>query len=146
MRGQTRLQNRVHDILARYGLTSPFSDLLGLKGPSYLQKLLPTLDPAHQGMLSDDLAVIDRLNERIKEVSARTRRRAKDEPSVQLLESMPGIGTYSAWVIFTEIGDFSHFSSAKQLSSYAGLVPSTYSSDQRIYHGRITKQGSSSLR
>ena len=146
VRDRTRLKNRVHDILARYGLTSPFSDLFGRKGRSYLEEVLPTLRPIHQRMLRDDLVVIDGLNERISEVSAEIRRRAKQEPSVQVLESMPGIGTYSAWIIFTEIGDIKRFPSAKQLCSYSGLVPSTYSSDKRTYHGRITKQGSSSLR
>lgn len=146
VRDRTRLKNRVHDILARYGLSSPFSDLFGRKGRCYLQELLPTLRPIHQRMLGDDLVIIDRLNERINEVSAEIRRRGKQEPSVQVLESMPGIGTYSAWIIFTEIGDIKRFPSAKQVCSYAGLVPSTYSSDERTYHGRITKQGSSSLR
>lgn len=38
------------------------------------------------------------------------------------------------------------FPSAKQLCSYAGLVPSTYASGNKCYHGHITKQGSRWLR
>jgi transposase len=146
VRDRTRLKNRVHDILARYGLRSPFRDLFGRSGRSFLEELIPTLGPIHQRMVRDNLALIDQLNDRIAEVSTEIERRAREEPLVQLLKSMPGIGTYSAWVIFTEIGDINRFPSPRQLCSYAGLVPSTYSSDERTYHGHITKQGSSSLR
>ena len=38
------------------------------------------------------------------------------------------------------------FPDAKRLCSYAGLVPSIYSSGSKTYHGRITKQGSRWLR
>ena len=146
VRDRTRLKNRVHDILARYGLHSPFRDLFGRSGRSYLEDLLHTLRPIHQSMLRDNLALIDQLNDHINQVSTEIKGRAKEEPLVQLLETMPGIGTYSAWVIFTEIGDINRFPSPRQLCSYSGLVPSTYSSDEKTYHGHITKQGSSSLR
>jgi transposase len=49
-------------------------------------------------------------------------------------------------VIRYEIDEIERFSSAKKLYSYAGLIPSTYSSGERIYHGRITKQGNKYLR
>jgi transposase len=35
-----------------------------------------------------------------------------------------------------------HFADAKRFCSYAGLVPSIYSSGSKTYNGRITKQGS----
>ena len=38
------------------------------------------------------------------------------------------------------------FPDAKRLCSYAGLVPSIYSSGSKTYNGRITKQGSRWLR
>jgi transposase len=38
------------------------------------------------------------------------------------------------------------FISSGKLCSYAGLVPSTYSSGNRTYQGRITKQGNKWLR
>lgn len=38
------------------------------------------------------------------------------------------------------------FPSAKQLCSYAGLVPSTYAAGNACYYGHITRQGSRWLR
>jgi len=146
VRDRSRLKNRVHDILGRYGLSSPVSDLFGKQGRLFLSQQLPRLSPIHQTILTDILTLIDGLNERIKAASRDINALAKDEPRIRLLQSIPGIGTYSAWLILMEIGDIHRFSSPKQLCSYAGLVPSTYSSDERTHHGPITKQGSSWLR
>ena len=63
-----------------------------------------------------------------------------------LLMTIPGVGYYSALLIKSEIGDVKRFPSAKQLCSYAGLVPSTHASGNVCYHGHITKQGSKWLR
>lgn len=63
-----------------------------------------------------------------------------------LLATIPGVGYYSALVIASEIGDISRFPHSDQLVSYAGMVPSTYSSGGKVRHGGITKHGSSFLR
>ncbi|MDL1965835.1 MAG: IS110 family transposase [Candidatus Desulfofervidus auxilii] len=51
------------------------------------------------------------------------------------------LGDIIAFLIRYEIDDIERFSSAKKLYSYTGIVPSTYSSGGKTYHGRITKQG-----
>ena len=40
-----------------------------------------------------------------------------------LLESIPGIGKHTAYVLMTEIGDWRTFPSARQLAAFAGLTP-----------------------
>ena len=60
--------------------------------------------------------------------------------------SIPGIGDILAVTIRYEIDDISRFVSSSKLCSYAGLVPSTYSSGNRTFQGRITKQGNKWLR
>ena len=47
-------------------------------------------------------------------------------------------------LVAVEIADVKRFSRAADLHSYAGVIPSTYSSEERTYHGHITKQGRSS--
>jgi transposase len=59
---------------------------------------------------------------------------------------MPGVGYYSALLILAEIGDIARFPTAKQLCSYAGLVPSVHASGDHTRYGRITKEGSRWLR
>ena len=49
-------------------------------------------------------------------------------------------------MIVSEIGDITRFPNAKKLCSYAGLVPSVYSSGGKTRHGNITKLGSKWLR
>jgi transposase len=41
---------------------------------------------------------------------------------------IPGISYYSALLILSKIGEIRRFPDAKRLCSYAGLVPSIYSS------------------
>jgi len=146
VRERTRHKNRIHTILSRYNLHSPCTDLFGKKGRAFLDEIRNHLSSIHQIMLDDYLGLIAGLNERIKSVNRVIRAWAKDDPRAQLLISMPGIGIYSAAVIVADIGDIKRFDSPKQLCSYAGLVPSTRSSDTRVRHGRITKEGSPWLR
>ncbi len=56
------------------------------------------------------------------------------------------VGYYSALLIKSEIGNVKRSPSAKQFSSYAGLVHSTHTSENLCSHGHITKQGSRWLR
>jgi transposase len=146
VRERTRHKNRIHTILAKYNLHSPCTDLFGKKGRAFLEDIRKHLSSIHQTMLDDYLGLIDGLNERIKSVNQVIRTWAKDDPQAQLLISMPGIGIYSEAVIVADIGDIKRFDSPKQLCSYAGLAPSTRSSDARVRHGRITKEGSPRLR
>ena len=65
---------------------------------------------------------------------------------LKILTSIPGVGVYSACLIYAEIGDIKRFSHSEKLCSYAGLVPSTHQSGVYTKHGRITKEGSRYLR
>jgi transposase len=62
------------------------------------------------------------------------------------LKSVPGFGDILSSLVKVEIGDISRFHSSSHLCSYAGLVPSTYSSGGKTRHGKITKQGNKWLR
>jgi len=146
VRERTRHKNRIHTILSKYNLHSPSTDLFGKKERAFLKETRKHLSGTHQMMLDNYLDLIDGLNEQVKSVNQVIRTWAKDDPRAQLLTSMPGIGIYSAAVIIADIGDIKRFESPKQLCSYAGLVPSTRSSDIHVRHGRITKEGSPWLR
>lgn len=58
-----------------------------------------------------------------------------------LLISIPGIAFVTAATLIAHIDDIKRFQKAGQLSSYFGLVPSEYSSGEKVKHGRITKEG-----
>ena len=65
----------------------------------------------------------------------------------RLLQSIPGIGQVTAAVLLSEIGDFSHFQSARQVAAFAGLVPRIRESGSSVRgKPRLSKVGSPRLR
>jgi transposase len=67
-------------------------------------------------------------------------------PAVTALQAIPGVGPIVAQTVVAVISDPERFQTAKQVASYAGLVPSTNQSGARSHQGRITKRGSPELR
>ena len=65
---------------------------------------------------------------------------------VELLESIPGIGTLSAMEILVELQDITRFKTADELAAYLGLTPSQYSSGEHIRMGHITHAGNKRAR
>jgi transposase len=55
--------------------------------------------------------------------------------------TLPGFDFCTAEGLLAALGDIHRFPSADKVAPYLGLVPSTYQSANRCYHGRITKQG-----
>jgi len=77
---------------------------------------------------------------------AEVRQRAALDPIATLLEGMVGIGPVLAVTVRAEVGDISRFPRGSALACYAGLVPRVDRSADRVYHGRITRDGSPWLR
>ena len=68
------------------------------------------------------------------------------DPIARALDAMTGVGPVLGLTRRAEIGDIGRFAGGPELASYAGLVPRVDSSAGRVYHGRITKQGSPWIR
>jgi len=92
------------------------------------------------------LTFIDDIERRIKQCEATIKALSKSNANAKRLKTIPGIGEFFAPLIDAEIDDIGRFRSAKKLAAYAGIVPSTYSSGGKTYHGRIIKQGNKWLR
>lgn len=60
--------------------------------------------------------------------------------------SIPGIGELTTAVIISEFGDFSKFSNANKLLSFAGLEPGINQSGTMSANGKMVKRGSGYLR
>jgi len=65
---------------------------------------------------------------------------------VEILTSIPGIGTIAAMELLLELQDITRFQRADQLAAYVGLTPSQYTSADKVRMGRITCVGKNSLR
>jgi len=92
------------------------------------------------------ITTLEHLNGQVDKISSIIEDTAKLDFDCKLLMTIPGISYYSALMIKSEIGDISRFGNAAKLCSYAGLIPSTYASADKIRTGRITKRGSKWLR
>jgi transposase len=77
---------------------------------------------------------------------AEVKHRAAADPIAVALAGLVGIGPVTALTIRAEIGDIQRFTAGPALANYAGLVPRVDRSADRVYHGRITRQGSPWLR
>ena len=60
--------------------------------------------------------------------------------------SIPGIGSLSAAIIYSEYGDISNFSNPGQMLAFAGIEPGVNDSGTEFHGGRMVKRGSSQLR
>jgi len=72
--------------------------------------------------------------------------RAKRIEAIERLKTIPAVGDRVAAEIYATVGDVTRFPNASELGSYAGLVPSVNQSGASPSTGRVTKEGSHSLR
>jgi transposase len=71
---------------------------------------------------------------------------AKDDATITLLSTIPGIGPVHARSIALEIGDIERFSNEKHFCSYARLFPGTHESAGKTTRGKRAKNGNPRLK
>jgi len=89
---------------------------------------LPAMDRLEMNLL---LPQWDLLDEQLEVVEAKITERATTDEQVKLLESVPGIGHYSAVAIASRIGDIERFKRPDSLANYFGLTPGCRNSTPR---------------
>lgn len=137
VRQRTKLRNRIHRLLGRqHGLEMPqVTDLFGRQGRTALSKL--QLGAPDDLLLRQQLTVLDTLEAQIRELNKKIAGEGAEDPAVNLLASIPGIGSILGNVLATEIDGVERFEEADRLCAYAGLIPTTSSSGDKTYHGRL---------
>lgn len=147
-RQAARIRNQVHGLLGRYGVPYELRKVRGEKLTDLVRQSAlarPALVAAESLLRMEQAAVQEeRFLQRaiLKEL--------RDEPlireKVKRLETIPGVGFFSALLFVLELWDIGRFSDAAHLASYIGLVPSTHQSGETQWHGRMTRQGNALLR
>ncbi len=148
VRVQTMVKNRIWAILDRHpeilSRAPDVSDSFGASGMEWLrQVVLPGRD---NQLLASELELLEVLKRKICQSNGVVKELANSDNRVRLLRSIPGLGPFFSVLVAKEIDDISRFRDAKKLCAYAGLVPSTYASGGKVFHGRITKTGNKWLR
>jgi transposase len=139
----TQQRNRIHAVAADHGYDRSASYWTG-PGRGWLAEL--DLPAASREIVTDCLAVIDGLAPVIERLDGELHQHAKADPRIKMLQTLPGVGEFTALVMVAEIGDVSRFGSARKLAAWAGLTPTVRGSDLKGRHGHISKQGSAWLR
>lgn len=141
---RTKIKNKIHSVLFKTNNRHEFTNLYGKAGMEWLNSL--ELRDIYRTEMNRYVETLKHLNEQVDKISSIIENTAKLDFDCKLLMTIPGISYYSALMIKSEIGDIARFRSASKLCSYAGLIPSTYASADKVRHGRITKRGSKWLR
>ncbi|MBV9841102.1 MAG: IS110 family transposase [Sphingomonadaceae bacterium] len=148
VRLRTMVKNRVVTIFDRYPEQTralrETTDLFGKTGRAHLTVL--SVSEVDRIQIDRSIVFIDDINGHIRTTEATIRAFSKANADVRRLKTIPGLGEFFARLVAAEIDDVGRFRSAAKLAAYAGLVPSTYSSGGKTFHGRIIKAGNKWLR
>jgi transposase len=148
VRVQTMVKNRIYTILDRHSeMVSQAPDVSDLFGATGMEWLRQAVLPGQDGkLLASELELLEMLKRKISGSDGMVKEMARGDKWVKLLRSIPGLGPFFSVLVAKEIDDISRFRDEKKLCAYAGLVPSTYASGGKVFHGRITKTGNKWLR
>ena len=143
-RQRARAKNQLQAVLHQEGFIKPVTDVFGKRGRAWLQGI--ELSPAGRSAVDTWLGEVEHLDRLIAEQTRELERMAATDVRARWLQSVPGIGAYSAMVILAEVGEIGRFSNKRALASYAGLTPVVRESAGKRKRGGIGHNGSQTLR
>lgn len=86
------------------------------------------------------------LEQRTETIETELEAVALEQPVIQALLKIPGIGLLTATALFATVADIHAFKNGRQLACWLGLTPREFSSGGRRRLGRISKQGDPYIR
>ena len=104
------------------------------------------LSPARRDVVAAYAATVQAARRALAALDGQLTERARRDPWVARLETMPGVGQVSAQTLVAAVDTIDRFATAKKLVAYAGLAPSVRASGERVEYGHIPKQGRSEIR
>ena len=141
---RTKLLNVVRGLARQQRIELRPRALLTARGWSELSAT--GLSPALREVVAAYEATVQAASGALAALERQLVQRARRDPRVARLETMPGVGQVSAQTLVAAVDTIDRFPSAKKLVAYAGLAPSVRASGERVEYGRITKQGRSEIR
>jgi transposase len=138
-----RCRNQVHGLLCRHGVHYKRSEMSGAALDELVQEaaLAAPARFAAQSILRVEQAVQKEIKQLQTAIREELRAEAELLRQVALLESIPGVGFFSALLLVLELWDISRFTDEAHLASYIGFVPGTHQTGQTLHHGAMTRQG-----
>lgn len=146
---QTRVKNRIRTLLAQQGEEIRVEvlrakNIFSREGLAILKGL--RLPERERELIIGLIKTFEHLEKRIRESHALVERLSWQLPEARLIQTVPGFGVFFSVLVVVEIADIGRFEDEGKLHSYAGVIPSTHSSGEKRYHGRIIREGNRWLR
>lgn len=132
--------NTLRGLLREFGLILPVGAAGALKQiPEALDdEALPlALRPMLQALLDE----IHDLEQRIEVVERQLKAISRQNPVIERLQDISGIGLLTATALYASANDAKHFRSGRHLASWLGLTPREHSSGHIRKLGGISKRG-----
>jgi transposase len=140
---RARLQHTLQAMALNHALRKGHSLWSGT-GQEALRKLL--LPPYASQRRNELMSLYAQLQRRIQELDKQVEEQAQQRPQASRLLTHPGVGPVTALATDVFLGDPGRFSTANQVASYIGMIPSEHTSGKRQRLGKMSKQGNSLLR
>lgn len=140
VRQRTALINKIHNVLNREGVKFKKETLGTEKGLKAVFSY--DWDEVVQIELEVLADQIRHLKDSVKRLAEQISDKGKGLKGHENLVSIKGIGSNSATILMSVIGDINDFVIPAKLAAYFGIVPKVRDSNETVRHGRITKHGS----
>jgi transposase len=142
IRGKTQLSNKIHAVLLRHGIKSPFKKM----GKKMITWIDEEVDESIKLKIQSCINIREKYDEEVSSIDKRIEGLAKRDKIALILMTAPGIGPIWAMGIIAEIGEIDRFQSNEKLFAYSGLVPSVKQSGSNLRFGGLMKQSSKNLK
>ena len=101
VRIRTQIKNKIHAIAARnrdsYCGLENLTDIFGKTGKHILRDT--KICPIDHKILTGYLDLMDEINKKIKDTESQIDKRSIEDPDIELLKTIPGIGTFTAFLV-----------------------------------------------
>jgi transposase len=138
------LKAQAHAVLAKEGVAVPVTDLFGKAGQKFLDDV--PLSGAYRARIESLRGLISTIDREVAIFEDDVEGELRGIVGYEAIQQIAGVGPVLAAIFVAEIGDVARFSSARHLTSWAGLTPRHRESDTSVHRGPVTKQGSRLMR
>jgi len=115
-------------------------------GPAQLDQLCEELPEAYVLRLQSLRDLLEVYEAEVAMVDDAIHGQVRHDPGYRAITKINGVGKVIGAIFVAEIGDVTRFPGPKQLCSWAGLTPKHRESDEKVWRGHVTKQGSPLVR
>jgi transposase len=140
---RTATVNRIRGLLAEFGVVLPQRVIEVRRGAAAALQQLPALAAR---ALTDLLAHVRVLDERVGEYERELEQHARRDERAKRIQQLSGVGPISASAIVASVSEAHEFKNGRQFAAWLGLTPKQHSTGGKTRLGRITAHGDPYLR